>query len=71
MPFLAGDNIQLSVAGDWARMQASHFNLVESATITQASEVTAQSIADYYQTIADQRTKDFESTPSAYTPIAF
>ena len=69
--FMTGDETKLS-APDWAKIQAAWFPLVESTVITQESEVTAQSLADYFQKkCIDPVVKEaFEkANPPVYTPI--
>lgn len=73
MSFLTGDETKLS-APDWARTQTAWFPLVQSKTITQVSEVTAQSIANYFQeNYIDPVVREaFEkANKPVYTPVDF
>lgn len=73
MRFLTGDNTKVS-AEDWTNIQLAWFPVVESKTITQADEVTAQSIADYLQTNhVDQVVNNYLTKKNVYkhTPITF
>jgi len=47
-------------APNWARQQAAMFPLVQSATITNAGEVTQESIADYFNALVDQKVCDLD-----------
>lgn len=63
-------------SAEWLRVQNGMFKLLESETITEASEVTEQSIADYLtnevldQRICDEEKRTHDSSFSFTSPHA-
>lgn len=59
--FLTADKVGMT-NDNWARIQSSMLRLVKSDTITQASEVTEESISNYFNAVQDQIVCDYEKS---------